>query len=536
MRVCLIRPPVLTAPASLSYYGAVPDLGLAYVAAAVRAAGHDVQVIDGPGAAPTRRRRVDTEVGTLVAHGLSPREIAERIDPRAEVIGFAHMFLHEWPSLRGLVSEVRAHFPDALLVAGGENASAFWPHMLAQAPALDVCVRGEGEPPMLALLDRLAHGGDLVQSPSLALRVAGRPHATERAPRWRELDRGPWPAWDLFPVAAYLAHGRASGVDRGPALPVLTSRGCPYRCTFCSSPQMWTTRYVRRDPVRVVDEIEHLVRTYGITSINLNDLTALLTKAWILEFAAALRARELHVAWQLPSGTRSEAIDREAAAAMAAAGCTNLCYAPESGSPPELTRMKKRVDPERLLRSVRDASELGIATHASIIVGMPEQDFGDVRRTARYIARLARAGLHSLSVIVFAPYPGSEAYAQLEAAGRIVIDEAYVYGSLLRSAGGTRSVHPRWSRRRLLTTQLGLLGWFFAVQYATRPTRLVHTVAAVARGRQHTVLEQLVAAKLRDLGESRPGRLLRSMRGRMGSALRAVTGRLAAFSVLGTRA
>ena len=133
-RVCLIRPPVVTAPLSLSYYGAVPDLGLAYVAAAARAAGHDVTVIDAPGLALDRSRPLDTAMGRLAVQGLSVEEIVARVPEDADVVGFGHMFLHEWDVLRGLIVAVKRARPNALTVAGGENATAYWEHMLAECP------------------------------------------------------------------------------------------------------------------------------------------------------------------------------------------------------------------------------------------------------------------------------------------------------------------------------------------------------------------------------------------------------------------
>lgn len=497
--VCLVRPPVVTAPRSLSYYGAVPDLGLAYVAAALRAAGHRVTVIDAPGLALDRFAPMRTAVGELQVQGLALDEIAGRVPDDAAVVGFAHMFLHEWPLLRELVARVKARHPGALTVAGGENASAFADAMLDGCPALDVCVQGEGERAMLALLDAVGAGSPIASVPSLAFRDAGTVRRSTRAPRILDLDAWPRPAWDLFPLAAYFAAHAGGGVDRGAALPVLTSRGCPYTCTFCSAPTMWTTRYVRRDPERVLDEIEHHVVHDGVRNVDLHDLTALLTKAWIVEFCRAVLRRKLEFTWQLPSGTRSEAVDAEAAELMVAAGCRNFCYAPESGSPAELARIRKRVAPERLLASVRAAERAGLVTHASFIVGLPGQDGGDLRRTLAYLLRLAHAGLHTASVMVFAPYPGSELFERLSKRGAIVPDDRWVYGSLLRSAGASRSHHERWGGRTLAGLQLGLLATFFAAAFARRPARLVRTAADLIAGRQRTVLDQLLATKAKQL-------------------------------------
>ena len=492
MRVSLIRPPVITAPRSLSYYGAVPDLGLAYVAAAARAAGHDVSVIDAPGEALDVVRPWPTAVGELARTGLDIPEIVARIPADTDVVGFAHMFLHEWGLLRQLITAVKRARPNALTIAGGENATGYYAPMLRECPELDACLCGEGE---LAFTQLLEHG-DLQRAASVVYREDGRPRAHPRAPRITDLDALARPAWDLFPVERYLQRGLGSGVDRGRSLPVLTSRGCPYQCTFCSSPQMWTTRYHRRDPERVLDEIEELQRRYRVRNININDLTALLTKEWILDFCHAIERRGLEFTWQLPSGTRSEAVDREAAEAMARTGCRNFCYAPESGSPDELRRIKKRVKLPKLRASLRASLRAGLTTHASLILGMPGQRPSDLARTWALSLGLARDGLHGLSVLVFAPYPGSEEYRRLEAAGRIAHDDAFVYSSLLRSVGAGRS-------RRLAAAQVAMLGTFYAAQYLRRPGRAADVALNAIRGTEQTVMDQFLRTKLRGVSSPR---------------------------------
>ena len=93
----------------------------------------------------------------------------------------------------------------------------------------------------------------------------------------RNLDDIPWPAWDLVPLYKYLDHGLGYGVDLGRSMLILATRGCPYQCTFCSNPSMWTTRYMR-PPADVVDEIEWLVSGYGANSLDFEDLTAIVKK------------------------------------------------------------------------------------------------------------------------------------------------------------------------------------------------------------------------------------------------------------------
>ena len=95
---------------------------------------------------------------------------------------------------------------------------------------------------------------------------------------------------------------------------------------------MWTTRYVTRTPGDVADEISDYVERYGVSNIDFHDLTSMLTKRWIVQFCDEVQTRGLQISWQLPSGTRCEALDAEALAALYRSGCRNLSYSPESGS------------------------------------------------------------------------------------------------------------------------------------------------------------------------------------------------------------
>ncbi len=496
--VCLIKLPTVLAPKSVSYFGTVLPLGLAYVAAAARAGGHRVAVVDAPGAAMDRFAPWPTDVGELVLHGLGPEELAAGISPETRVVGIGHMFLHEWPLLRETVRAVRAARPGVILVVGGENATGMWERILDEAPEVDACVLGEGEATFVALLNALERGEALHGVTGLALRGAdGRPFSTGRAQRLRSLDALSRPAWDLFPVEAYLDAGCGSGVDRGRTMPMVTSRGCPFRCTFCSAPLMWTTRYEARSPDDVADEVAALQARYGVTNIDFCDLTAVLTKAWILDLCAVIERRGLRFTWQLPSGTRSEAIDAEAARALRASGCHNFGYAPESGSPRMLKRVNKKVALDRLEQSVADALTAGLTVHANFIVGFPDETWEDVAATLRFLARLALLGMHSVSVMTFSPYPGSEDYARLQS--QIMFDDEYIYGSLFRSGGRARSYNPSIGSSELLAAQAAAFATFFGVQFARRPGRAVALLSNLARGRQETALDKFVSAKLAQL-------------------------------------
>lgn len=499
LSVALINPPTITARYSLSYYGAVPPLGLAYLAGAVRAAGHRPTVIDATGQALFSVLERPTPVGPLAVQGLSIPQIIGRLPRDLAVVGISHMFLHQWPYLRELAGAIRAARPAAKIVLGGENATSFWQFILTDSPHIDACVLGEGEETFVALLGAYAtpDAGEAVQVPGVAARgPSGTPKANPRRERIQAIDELAPPAWDLFPVDAYLEAHQSGGVDRGRSMPLLTSRGCPYKCSFCSSPQMWTTRYIRRTPKLVVDEIERYVGRYGITNVDINDLTAMLTKDWIIDFCKELCSRDFEITLQFPSGTRSEAVDAEAAQWMYKAGVRNFCYAPESGSARTLEAIHKKVQLPKLQRSLEAAIDAGLTTHASIIIGFPHEELADMWETYRFVLSLALAGLDTVAVMTFSPYPGSEEYERLIERGALEIDERFFYTALLRSAGAKANVHPVLSGEQLGMVQMGFLLSFYGLSYLRYPRRAVRLLRRLVRGEQSSVMDQFLQTKL----------------------------------------
>ncbi len=499
LHVVLVRPPVLQRAASLSLYGAVPPIGLAYVAAATRQAGHRVTVVDAAGEAIDRTTRVERAAGALLRTGLSDADLLDRIPEDADVIGFTHMFLHEWPDLRGLVAAAAAARPRARLVLGGENATAYWRWLLPQAPDLTCCVLGEGEGTLVALLARWAAGVAWRDLPGLAFPGPDGPTTTGLPTRTRDLGALPRPAWDLLPIEAYLSQRDPHGVHRGRSLPILATRGCPYTCTFCSSQDMWTTRYVTRDPADVVDEMREAVARWGVQNFNFCDLTAIVRRDWILDFCARLAEADLGITWQLPTGTRSEALDAEVLAAVHRTGCRNLTYAPESGSDRMLKLLQKRVRPAAMLDSLAAAHDTGLVTRINIIIGHPDERRDDTLASLRLLVAAALRGCDDAAVMVFSPYPGSRDFARLLDAGEVELTDRYCYLALTRTGGLHRSWHPRWGPTRLHAAQLGMLVAFYGTAWATRPARAVAAARSLRTGREATQLDQFLRTKLDQL-------------------------------------
>lgn len=495
MKVCLIRPPIVV-PAHNITSMFTPPVGLAYVAGALRAAGHEVVAIDGVGASLDTRHPAEND---CYLYGLALPEAVDRVPADVDVIGVAAGFSFEWPTCRRLGDKLRERFPKVLLIVGGEHLTAM-PEYSLETSAFDIGVLGEGEETAVELVAAHAAGALKPEDlPGIVYKGAdGRAVVNPRRPRRRDIDGIARPAWDLFPIQEYLDRGFGFGVDRGRSMPLLGSRGCPYQCTFCSNPQMWTTRWVVRDADLLLDEIADYQQRYGATNFDFYDLTAIVKKTWIVDFCRKIHERGLTFTWQLPSGTRSEAIDDEVAQHLYAAGCRNLSYSPESGSPTVLERIKKKIKTDSVVASIRGCVRAGLNVKCNIMLGFPGETWREVFQSYVFIVRMALAGAHDLSVWAFSPYPGSELFADLMKAGRIKIDDAY-FDSLRSYADASRTVSyseniPDRTLKRLRFVGLSLFYGTSWLRYPWRPFRMVRNVL---RGTQESRAEMGLANLLR---------------------------------------
>ncbi len=497
MRVTLIQPPQLISPTNYISTIAIPPLGLAYLAACAREAGHEVHAVDAVGEALDRIWRFG-EGDAVYLRGLPFDEIVDRIDPGTQAIGVGCMFSCAWPATRELLRRLRARFPDALLVLGGEHASAEPAQVLAETPT-DVCVIGEGEETFVELLARRERGEPYADLPGTAVRGAeGAPPTPPRA-RIRDLDAIPRPLWDLFPVEAYIAYASPHGAMRGRSMPMLATRGCPYQCTFCSSPQMWTTAWRARDVRAVVDEMVWLNGKYAATDFHFEDLTAVVKRTWIIQFCRELIDRGLEFTWQLPSGTRSEAIDEEVAGLMVRAGCRNFSYSIESGSEDTLRIIKKRIHLDKVHASARAAVRAGIRLQVNFILGFPHETFRHVLDTYREIARCAALGFHEFNCCAFSPLPNTEAYFELRQSRDLRPTDDYYYSLFgYMDIADYRSWHPRWGDRRLRAMIYSAYALFYGLTYLLRPWRLAAEVWHYAAHSSQGKLGKLIRGLLRN--------------------------------------
>ncbi len=478
----------------------VPPLGVAYLAAMLKAHGHTVTTVDAFGEAIDRFTRID---GTpLLINGLTAADIAARIPGDVDIIGVSCMYSNEWVYARVVIQAIALRFPDVPIIGGGEHFTADPEYALRTAPQLRAVVLGEGEETLVDLVDALMTGRALATVAGLAYLEQGRLVQCADRKRLRVIDEIPVASWDELPLETYLAAGFGMSSLGGRNMPMLASRGCPYQCTFCSNPQMWTQRWIARDPEQVIAEIKDWIARFRVTHIEFYDLTAIVRRDWIITFANRLIEEQLGVTWSLPSGTRSEALDGEVVALLKCSGCHSMTYAPESGSPATLKRIKKMVDLPKMLRSMRSAVRAGILLKANMIVGFPGQTQGEVAESFRFMVRMAWAGVHDVAVFPFVPYPGSQLFTGLIEAGRIRKDaaayDAFLAGNIYNEVSGMRSWSDHISDSQIKMLTVGGIAWFYSWQFLFRPHRLAGTLLRLIQQRPVTMLEKTVAVVLQN--------------------------------------
>jgi radical SAM superfamily enzyme YgiQ (UPF0313 family) len=464
-------------------------LGLAYVAAALEQEGHQLTVIDALGEAPDTLR--PAAYPKLLSYGLSNAEVVERIPPQTQAIGLSVMFSQQWPHVEALTRAIGTRLPKVPIFVGGEHATAAWTYLLEHCSEVAVCVLGEGEMSAVDLANWIDGKCAIEEIPGIAIRKDGRPHRNQGRPRVRRAEELPRPAWHLFPMEEYLSRELSHGVNRGRSMPMLATRGCPYQCTFCSSPSMWTTRYVVRSVEDVVDEIESYVERYGITNVDFEDLTAFVKRDWIIAFCRELERRHVDITYQLPSGTRSEALDREVLEALYRTGCRNLTYAPESGSERTLDRVKKRIHLDRMLHSMRASVEVGIVTKVNMIIGFPFEKRRDIFETLRFCLRMAWMGVEDIPLFPFCPYPGSAIYEDLRSRGLVPEMSNEYFASLgFWDLTQVTSVCQNMSTKELAFYRAAGMALFIAVGYARHPSRFLRTIRNLVQGKNESAVEQ----------------------------------------------
>lgn len=505
LSVALVRGPVVFAAGSVNNE-ATPAIGFAYISGYLRPKGYDTIIVDSIGEGLNIAWPLKNYPG-FNCQGLPFDAVIARIPKGTDVIGFSGMFSGEWPVMRDFIVEVRKQFPHALFVIGGEHVSALPEYSLRDCLALDCCIIGEGECTFYSLLESYKETGKFQGVYGIAY-IDDQDNFIQnctKPPRIDNIDEIPWPDWPEGYLEKFWAAEKSYGISSKRDMPFMFSRGCPYQCTFCSNPGMWTTgRYRLRDIDDIIREVKYYIDRYNITSIQLYDLTAIVKKDWIIQFCQRVLKERIKLNWTFPSGTRSEALDVETLSLLKQIGCNYLVYAPESGSPETLKLVKKHIKLERITDSVLEAKKQGLIVRTNLIIGFPGESWRDVFKTLMYGLKMSIKGVDEVPVFIFSPYPGTEIFQNLIRKGKIILNDDYFFSltSLNSNYLSTKvvSYNPKTNARLLGIFRFIFNMMNYALGYFLHPERILRTFLSLSSSETATVFEHRLKDMLKRKG------------------------------------
>lgn len=419
MRVLLIQPTLTLRDYVLGQRPPMYEpLGLAYLAAVARDAGHEPVVLD----CVAEDWANQTQDGAFVRIGMSDDAIAERIrEVKPGVIGLTCMFTGFDVDAKRIAAIAKGIYPGVPVLVGGADATSN-ALKLVEDPNIDMVLRSEGEVSFVEVLKRVE------SETKTPLDVAGttvQGRENPSAAPITNLDTIPLPARDLLPMDVYHE-------DQKPLMPyakrtpigfMVSSRGCPFNCIFCSTVRVWG-RWRGRSAENVVDEIEVLVKKHGVREIAFQDDSFLAKQKRVIQICDEIRRRKLDISWTVPPGLTVWTVNESILKAMQDSGFYRACFPVESGDPEMLKYIRKPINLDQVLETIDTCHRLGIWTYGNFIIGFPEQTPDSVEKTAEYAVH---SGLDMINVYCAQPYAGSDLYEIYDHLG--MLDQAGVNAS-----------------------------------------------------------------------------------------------------------
>lgn len=420
-RVMLIFPPMMDAKL-LADTMACPPMGIASLAAYIRDI-VDVELLDCLVEGYWNRVSVNFDVMRV---GLDYDDIIARIKAYGpDLVGLSCIFSSQMACVRELARRIKAMAPETVIVTGGTHPSFLAETVLSSEPALDYIVLGEGELGLRAIIEALNSGTSVAKIDGIAFRDGDKIVVNPRTTYIDDLDALPWPARDLLPMEKYFAINQPMGLHwrKKRNAPIVSSRGCPYKCAFCSSHLHWGSRFRKRSAENVLAEIEHLRATYNIKELKWQDDNLTADRKRAEAIFNGMIARGLAMPWNTPNGIALWTLDDDLLALMKKSGCFEITLAVETGDP---VSFEKYVGKPFTFEKAKDVARLArkhkITTAAYFIVGFPGETNDQVKRSMEFGLEL---GVDYLFPFVYNPLPGSELWRECLDKG--YIDDNYKY-------------------------------------------------------------------------------------------------------------
>lgn len=339
--------------------GHLPPLGLAALAAYAREKGRTVNIIDS--------LIYDYTIEQVM-------EIVRKDKPKVVCLTAITAVFNRSTDCAKLIQQ---EFPDTLIVLGGHHATISPIKILEENNCFDLLVFGEGEHTLMDILEKFEkyHSKkEFLKDKKMLLSIDGtawkidkeiiKNKAREDIP---DLDLLPFAARDLLPIEKYIP--LPNQYKRLPSVHMLAIRGCVFSCDFCSNPAIFGNKFRARTPKKVVEEIKHLVNTYGAKEISFWDDLFTINKKWTEDVCDEILKEGIDITWTCYA--RADCVNERILQKMAKAGCWNIFYGLETGNQQLLDNINKRMKVQQMRDAVKWTKAVGIEIRASFIIGLP---------------------------------------------------------------------------------------------------------------------------------------------------------------------
>lgn len=270
----------------------------------------------------------------------------------------------------------------------------------------DYVVLGEGEGSLPPLLQCIADGHSPDEVPGVAYWVGGDVKINDRQKPIKDLDSIPFPAWDRFPIENYITKVRLPGVHSPRNMPVLTSRGCPYTCSFCYRLEKG---YRMRSMDSVIEEVKRLIKDYNVNSICFRDELLMVSEKRTIEFAERILEENLNIKFDIDGRLRVAKQAPHVLELLARAGCVYINYGVESLDQNVLDAMNKFQTIEEIIDGVKATRAAGIDSGLNVLFGNIGDNHETAKKTVEFLREYDTYGeMRTLKPVT--PYPGSPLY------------------------------------------------------------------------------------------------------------------------------
>ncbi len=346
----------------------------------------------------------------LEAHGheapvfdleLAPMDIEMVLDrERPDVLGITAVTHTRFEAIE-VARRARRASPGLFIVVGGPHFTFTTEDTLTHVPEINAIVRGEGEATLVELLDQLDKGKEIDSVLGISRNVDGQVVHTADRPPVMDLDTLAPLRWDKIPLERY--DHRLDFINL-PCVPILTSRGCPVRCTFCAATHMWGLYPRRRHPALVVDEIAEALERFNLKGVRFNDDALTLSRSHVLALCDAIEQKGVEFSWACQ--VRVDTVDYALLSRMKEAGCYFVAFGVETAASRLLESIHKKISLEQVKQTLSDCQLLGLKAKACFMYALPDETDAERYQTFHFMERISEA-VTAFSITPTIIYPGT---------------------------------------------------------------------------------------------------------------------------------